>query len=140
MKANEILESCLYVDDLDAAKQFYESVLGLELYEHHTKRHLFWKCGHRMLLLFLANECNAPDSNLPPHGAHGAGHVAFAVPDHDIPRWRDHLERCGVAIEQTVDWPQGGHSLYFRDPAGNSLEVASPKIWGFEEQQSISPI
>ncbi len=138
MRANEILESCLYVDNLDAAKQFYEHVLGLELFEYRERRHLFWKCGHRMLLLFLANECNVPDSTLPQHGAHGAGHVAFAVPDHDIPQWKVHLQRCGVAIEQVVDWPQGGRSLYFRDPAGNSLEVASPKIWGLEEPLSIS--
>ncbi len=139
MKANEILESCLYVDDLDAAKRFYENVLGLELFEHHERRHLFWRCGHRMLLLFLANECNVPDSNLPRHGALGAGHLAFAVPDHEIPQWKNHLQLCGVAIEQVVDWPQGGRSLYFRDPAGNSLEVASPRIWGLDEQQSISP-
>jgi catechol 2,3-dioxygenase-like lactoylglutathione lyase family enzyme len=139
MRANEILESCLYVDNLDTAKQFYASVLGLELFEHHEKRHLFWRCGQRMLLLFLANECNVPDANLPRHGAHGPGHIAFAVPDDDIPQWKKHLQRCGVAIEQTVNWPQGGRSLYFRDPAGNSLEVASPKIWGIDEHRSICP-
>ncbi len=137
MKANEILESCLYVDNLDVAKQFYGDVLGLELYEYHETRHLFWKCGHRMLLLFLADESDAADSSLPRHGARGAGHVAFAVPDQDIPLWNSHLERCGVVVEQAVDWPQGGRSLYFRDPAGNSLEVVSPVIWGIDEQRAI---
>lgn len=139
MKANEILESCLYVNDLAEARQFYGDVLGLELFEQHETRHLFWKCGQRMLLLFLANACDTSESDVPRHGAHGAGHVAFAVPDEDIPRWRAHLEHCGVAIEQAVDWPQGGRSLYFRDPAGNSLEVASPKIWGFDERRTIVP-
>lgn len=139
MKANEILESCLYVDDIETAKTFYRDVLGLELFEHHETRHLFWKCGNRMLLLFLAAQSDTPNSEVPRHGAHGAGHVAFAVPDRDIPQWRIQLEQCGVAIEQAVDWPQGGRSLYFRDPAGNSLEVASPKIWGIDEQQAISP-
>ena len=138
MKANEILETCLYVDNLDLAKTFYGHVLGLDLYEQHAGRHLFWRCGHRMLLLFLADGTNVPDSNVPRHGALGAGHVAFAVPDHEIPLWKHHLERCGVAIEQTVEWPQGGRSLYFRDPAGNSLEVASPRIWGIEEHAAIS--
>ncbi len=139
MKANEILESCLYVDDLDAAQQFYERVLGLELFERHDKRHLFWRCGQRMLLLFLANACDVPDSSLPRHGTYGPGHIAFAVPDHQIPRWKDHLEHCGVAIEQIVDWPQGGRSLYFRDPAGNSLELASPRIWGLNERRTLAP-
>ncbi len=137
MKANEILESCLYVDDLETARQFYQDVLGLELFEHHPQRHLFWKCGHRMLLLFLADASSAADSDVPRHGARGPGHVAFAVPNADIPRWRAHLQAAGVPIEQAVDWPQGGRSLYFRDPAGNSLEVASPKIWGLDEQQSM---
>jgi catechol 2,3-dioxygenase-like lactoylglutathione lyase family enzyme len=91
-----------------------------------------------MLLLFLAQGSDVADSSLPRHGAHGAGHVAFAVPDGDIPQWRDHLAGCGVDIERSVDWPQGGRSLYFRDPAGNSLEVASPRIWGIREQAAIS--
>lgn len=138
MKANEILETCLYVHDLDAAIDFYRDVLGLELFEHHQARHLFWRCGNRMLLLFLATASDVPHSQVPRHGARGAGHVAFAVPDRDIPQWRTHLEKCGVSIEQIVAWPQGGHSLYFRDPSGNSLEVASPRIWGIEEAAAWS--
>jgi predicted enzyme related to lactoylglutathione lyase len=39
-----------------------------------------------------------------------------------------------VAIEKIVDWPGGGRSLYFRDPAGNSLELATPRIWGIGEE------
>lgn len=137
MKANEILETCLYVDNLAAAREFYRDVLGLELFEHQPGRHLFWRCGHRMLLLFLAEQCDVPDANLPRHGARGAGHVAFAVPDADIPHWQQHLTQHGVAIEQVVQWPQGGRSVYFRDPAGNSLEVASPRIWGLRETGTI---
>ena len=129
MKANEILESCLYVDDLDTARTFYRDVLGLDLFEHHERRHLFWRCGNRMLLLFLADAASARDSDVPRHGAHGAGHVAFAVPDEDIPLWKNHLQQCGVTIEQAVQWPQGGRSLYFRDPAGNSLEIVGGPIW-----------
>ena len=30
MRPEGILETCLYVDDLDAAEQFYATVLGLE--------------------------------------------------------------------------------------------------------------
>jgi hypothetical protein len=35
-----------------------------------------------------------------------------------------------VAIEADFEWPKGGRSIYFRDPAGNCLEFAEPKIWG----------
>ena len=46
-------------------------------------RHLFLRCGHRMVLLFNAEatavSAGGPKDS-PVHGAHGAGHLAFAVP------------------------------------------------------------
>ena len=39
------------------------------------------------------------------------------------------LEAKGVAIEADFEWPGGGRSIYFRDPAGNCLEFAEPRIW-----------
>jgi catechol 2,3-dioxygenase-like lactoylglutathione lyase family enzyme len=138
MKVNEILETCLYVDDLDEAEQFYREVLGLEFVSRRTGRHVFWRCGNRMLLLFDPSEVQGFGSETPHHGAQGIGHVAFAVSDDEIPAWESHLKKHGVEIERAVDWPQGGRSLYFRDPAGNSLELASPKIWGLDERQTLS--
>ena len=66
-------------------------------------------------------------------GATGPGHVAFAIPDAEIPEWRARLDAAGVAIESEVDWPRGGRSLYVRDPAGNCVELASPRLWGFAD-------
>ena len=43
--------------------------------------------------------------------------------------WRQRLEAKGVAIEADFEWPGGGRSIYFRDPAGNCLEFAEPRIW-----------
>jgi catechol 2,3-dioxygenase-like lactoylglutathione lyase family enzyme len=37
--------------------------------------------------------------------------------------WRERLAANGIAIEHEQDWPQGTHSIYFRDPAGNSVEL-----------------
>ncbi|GIW92857.1 MAG: bleomycin resistance protein [Pirellulaceae bacterium] len=128
MKIRGVLETCLYVDNLEAARDFYESVLGLEFHSEQPGRHCFFRCGNQMLLLFRP-EASHTGGELPPHGAVGPGHVAFAVPDEELDAWRDHLESQGVAIELSVGWPHGGRSLYFRDPAGNSLELASPQIW-----------
>ncbi len=139
MRVNEILETCLYVDDLDVAERFYGEVLGLEFVSRQENRHVFWKCGHRMLLLFDPREVREFASETPHHGCQGTGHVAFAVPDREMPAWKSHLEVHGVTIERSVSWPQGGQSLYFRDPAGNSLELASPQIWGLDEQRTIAP-
>ena len=133
MKITQVLETCLYVDDLQRAEQFYADVLGLEIESHQDGRHVFFHCGHQMLLLFNPLVCREPSDQFPSHGGFGPGHVAFAVQERQLQDWVNHLERHGVAIEKTIDWPRGGRSVYFRDPAGNSLELATPKIWGLDE-------
>jgi catechol 2,3-dioxygenase-like lactoylglutathione lyase family enzyme len=129
-----VLESCLYATDLDAAEQFYREVIGLKLHAHERGRHVFFRCGDGMVLIFNPEHTSAVtttvnDARLPLHGTRGAGHLAFAVEEADLATWRSHLEREGVAIESEIHWPQGGMSLYFRDPGGNSIELATPRIW-----------
>ena len=67
---------------------------------------------------------------MPAHGAVGPGHAAFAVDEAELPAWRARLRAHGVAVEAEIAWPRGGRSLYVRDPAGNSIELAPPRIWG----------
>ena len=133
MRVQQILETCLYVNDLDAAEAFYRVTLGLELESRQPGRHVFFHCGNSMLLLFEAEACRQIDSGIPPHGAHGPGHAAFAVPAKHVDQWRQHLIASNVAIEKEVSWPGGGRSIYFRDPSGNSLELATPSIWGLPD-------
>jgi len=129
MQPNGILETCIYVDDLDAAEAFYRDVLGLAFIGRQTPRHVFFRCGDRMLLIFDPAESSRPGSDVPNHGARGPLHIAFAVEECDRDKWQSRLQTHGVEIEESLDWPQGGWSLYFRDPAGNSLELATPRIW-----------
>jgi catechol 2,3-dioxygenase-like lactoylglutathione lyase family enzyme len=129
-----ILETSLYVDDLDQAAVFYQSALGLRLLERETDRHLFFKCGEQMFLLFNPAKTIA-ETDAAPHGARGPGHVAFAVPMSKMSQWKSYLEANGVEIEKDVTWPNGGRSIYFRDPANNCLELASPRIWGMHESK-----
>jgi catechol 2,3-dioxygenase-like lactoylglutathione lyase family enzyme len=139
MYIREVLETCLYALDLDAAEDFYRRVLGLEMITREAGRHVFFRCGKGVLLVFNPEETGEAGGDVPPHGAQGAGHVAFAVPSAELDAWRDHLERHGMEIEAEVTWPRGGRSLYFRDPAGNSLELATPKIWGIGEAAVLPP-
>ena len=138
MSGLRVLETSLYVDDLDAAELFYHEVLGLEVRGRQSGRHVFFRCGGGVLLVF-APEATAgatavvDGTPIPLHGADGPGHVAFAVPEPELAGWKDRLTQRGVAIEAEVRWPRGGSSVYFRDPAGNSLELASPAIWGLPE-------
>jgi catechol 2,3-dioxygenase-like lactoylglutathione lyase family enzyme len=90
-----------------------------------------------VLLLFQPDATTvppAPDARLPvpPHGARGEGHLCFSASAGEIDRWKVHLPARGIAIEADFEWPQGGRSIYFRDPSGNSLEFAEPRIWGIE--------
>lgn len=130
MQANAILETCLCVDDLATARAFYEHTLGLVYVTEVPEHHLFLRCGQQMFLLFIAAASSQQEGPIPPHGTHGAGHVCFAAKEEELDAWKAQLEAHGVTIESDYLWPQGGRSLYFRDPAGNCLEIATPKIWG----------
>ncbi|WP_442582940.1 VOC family protein [Mesorhizobium sp. ASY16-5R] len=135
MTPSAILESALYVTDLDAAEVFYRDVLGLSLISRVDGRHVFFHCGQGVLLLFNAEATKIPPSPnarlpVPPHGATGQGHLCFAATAQEIERWKTRLEAQGIAIEADFEWPNGGRSIYFRDPSGNSLEFAEPRIWG----------
>jgi catechol 2,3-dioxygenase-like lactoylglutathione lyase family enzyme len=140
MQPRAILESALYVTDLDAAETFYANVLGLEKIGAVANRHVFFKCGSGVLLLFNAEATRqppSPDARLPvpPHGTTGQGHLCFAATADEIEGWKKHLEAKNIAIEADFEWPpkpgqtRGGRSIYFRDPSGNSLEFTEPKIW-----------
>jgi catechol 2,3-dioxygenase-like lactoylglutathione lyase family enzyme len=131
-KVARVLETVLYTPDLDAAERFYRDLLGLELDSRKDRIFVFFKCGEGMLLLFDP-EAASRGRGVPAHGTRGPGHVCFAVPEAELDRWRARLEGAGVAIEQEMSWPRGGRSFYFRDPAGNSLELATPRIWGLPE-------
>jgi len=134
MRVRGILETCLYAERLDETAAFYESVLGVERHSGVEGRHVFFRCGDRMLLLFDPARTAQGGGEVPAHGASGPGHVAFAVPEAELPRWREHLRAKGVEIEAEVEWPRGGWSIYLRDPAGNSVELTSPRIWGIAEE------
>jgi catechol 2,3-dioxygenase-like lactoylglutathione lyase family enzyme len=135
----EILETCVYASDLDAAEHFYADVLGLTPYSRQEGRSVFFRLGDRMFLVFNPERTRIADAAVPTHGAEGAGHAAFAVPDALIDAWRSRLQLHGVAIEREVSWPRGGRSLYFRDPAGNSVEIVSPALWGIAEESLFRP-
>jgi catechol 2,3-dioxygenase-like lactoylglutathione lyase family enzyme len=132
----QILEAALYASDLDAAEAFYEKTLGLEKIARGGNRHVFFRCGPGVLLIFNPHETIHPYQEgqlpVPPHGATGQGHLCFRATSDEIDEWAARLTAAGVDIESEVEWPGGGRSIYFRDPAGNSLEFAEARIWGIE--------
>ena len=132
-KIRRVLETALYADDLEAAKAFYRDVLGLEFHSEIPGRNIFFRCGEGMLLIFRAEETKKPFGAIPSHGTDGAGHVCFSVDPATLEAWKERLVASGVAIESEYQWGTRGKSIYFRDPAGNSLELSHPAIWGLPD-------
>ena len=138
-----ILETCICSLDLDGAERFYTAVFGLEVISRLRGRHVFFRCGHGAFLVFNPKQTSTvittiAGTAIPLHGTEGPGHVAFAVKEADLDAWRARLAQVGVPIEAEIAWPEGGHSIYVRDPAGNSIELATPKLWGLPEISGIS--
>lgn len=128
-----ILETVLYVADLHRAATFYETVMDLPPLFSDDRMRTYDVGGRGTLLLFLTggtpDPVKTPFGTIPAHDAQGRQHVAFSVSRDRLDGWRDHLEAQGVRIESQVDWPRGGTSLYFRDPDGHLLELATPGLW-----------
>ena len=129
MKVTRIFETVIYAADLVAAERFYTEVLGLERYSGFGVAVSFL-LDRGVLLIFDPDQAILPNRGVPSHGLQGPGHLAFAAHPKDLDAWRDHLRAHGVEIEMEVNWEQGGTSIYFRDPAGNSIELAPPTLWG----------
>ena len=134
IRVARVLETCLYARNLVEAAAFYREILGLEPISSVPGRHVFFRCGDGVFLLFDPDRTELTGGDVPPHGARGPGHVAFAVPPEELSAWPARLAGHGVPVEADVSWPRGGRSLYVRDPAGNSVEFTTPGIWGLPER------
>lgn len=118
-----IAEAVLYVDNLPQAVDFYQTVLDLPLTISFDDAAFLQTGPDSTLILFDRAQLNARQSAIPSHGTTGPGHVALAVPRAEMEHWRERLTEHDVEIEHEQHWPQGTFSLYFRDPAGNSVEL-----------------
>ncbi|HEV3259786.1 MAG TPA: VOC family protein [Gemmataceae bacterium] len=130
MQIQGIIETAIYVHDLQATEAFYQDVLGLRVIGKEPGRHVFFQVGEASVLLAFLAEATLKGDQLPPHGATGPGHFALGIEADSLDAWRELLQGHGVTIEKEVEWPRGGKSLYFRDPAGNSVELVTPGVWG----------
>jgi catechol 2,3-dioxygenase-like lactoylglutathione lyase family enzyme len=130
LEIKAVVETAVYVEDLQAAEAFYGAILGLKVMGKEAGRHVFFQVGAASVLLAFMAEDTLKGDRLPAHGARGPGHFAMGIGAESIGAWRERLQRSGIAIEQEVEWPRGGRSLYFRDPAGNLVELITPGVWG----------
>lgn len=120
----------LIVGDLERSTAFYGTVLGLALVKREVNpddpdaRH-FWfgdAAGAPGTLISLLEYPALPEGQV---GRGSTHHVAFGVGSADEQvAWRDWLRSNGVDCTDVFD--RGGfRSIYFRDPDGHVLEVAT---------------
>lgn len=138
-KMMKLAEAALYVADLERARVFYREVLGLVETAVFDDAAFLQISEDATLILFQIDKLEARESVIPAHGARGRGHVALAIAPDEMAVWRERLQAHGVDIEHEQDWPLGTHSLYFRDPDDNSLELIDnthyPQLWGKYEKE-----
>ncbi|WP_448951537.1 VOC family protein [Labrys neptuniae] len=132
-KLDRILETAIYVEDLDRSAHFYETVLDLAPLLKMDRLYAYDVGGKNVLLVFKrgasSDDMTSAIGTIPGHDASGRIHLAFAVAAEDLAAWEARLTARGIAVEGRTHWPAGGDSVYFRDPDGHMLEVATPGLW-----------
>jgi catechol 2,3-dioxygenase-like lactoylglutathione lyase family enzyme len=108
-------------------------VLELTVLTHDARFRAYGVGGESVLLLFrrgaTLETVRMPGGTIPPHAGHGPLHLAFAIARDALAQWEERLREHGVPIEGRTEWSRGGHSIYFRDPDGHLLELATPGLW-----------
>lgn len=133
LRPTAIHETVLYAEPLEPAIEFYQRVFGFEPTTL-SDRGVSFRINPRSVLLIFQPQLAATETDglVPAHGATGPGHICFAVEKGMLGPWAERLSELGIAIEMERGWDTGARSIYFRDPAGNSVEIADGDIWAHE--------
>lgn len=129
MEVLRIKETCIYMRDLERAREFYHGVLGLPVIAYVEAKHLFLRAGESVLLLFNPDDSRVKKSP-PAHYGGGKQHFAFEVSGISYHEVKDELLKKGIQIIDEITWKSGKKSFYFHDPEGNVLEILPDKgVW-----------
>ena len=128
-----ILETALYVKDLQRAAAFYRNLFKFNTLLDTDRLIALDVAGQNVLLLFKEGATSEPFTTpggiIPGHAGSGPNHFAFSITAEEVDPWRQHLISAGIAIESEVKWPAGAHSIYFRDPDQHLIELITPGFW-----------
>jgi catechol 2,3-dioxygenase-like lactoylglutathione lyase family enzyme len=132
-KLKKVLETALYVDDMERSIHFYQNIMQLQPIHRIPRLCVFNVGGVNVLLIFergtTLQPYETPGGIIPSHNGSGPLHMAFAIQEEDLLTWKERLANHQVTILSQVKWPRGGTSLYFRDPDEHLIELATPGLW-----------
>ena len=136
---NGLVEAALFVEELPRACDFYEQVLGLGKVKASDTGCVFRVADQRYLLIISRKAAHTPNKTasgdvlppcaLPQQDGQGPGHIAFGIPKDEVDSWRQRLAKYNVDLLSEISWETGARSLYFRDPDGHMIELATAGIW-----------
>lgn len=132
-KLNAVLETALYVEDLERSVSFYQTIFEFEPISSSERLCALSISNQQVLLLFLKGASTVAKVTsggiIPPTDGDGQLHLAFAIAAGELEQWENWLVKKGIEIESKVKWTRGGTSIYFRDPDKHLLELATPGLW-----------
>lgn len=128
-----VLETSLYVDDLELSIHFYQEVMQFQKLVG-DERFCALRADQRQVVLLFKKGGSTQSvaiagGTIPSHDGSGQLHLAFAISDSELEPWERWLEQHQVIIESKVRWERGGQSIYFRDLDGHLLELVTPGCW-----------
>ncbi|MGN6277177.1 MAG: VOC family protein [Sphingomonas sp.] len=133
LRIDGLLETALYADDMARSVAFFRDVLGLAVMLD-SERLTAFDAGRQGVLLVFARGKSVEDmvserGVVPGHDGRGPLHMAFAIAEDSYEAWHARLTNAGVTMRGEMHWSRGGRSLYFEDPDGHVLELATPGLW-----------
>jgi catechol-2,3-dioxygenase len=135
MKIKKVVETCIYSSDLESMKNFYAGILGLPVIQEEQDKLIFLKAGKTMLLIFDPVRTKTNNGSLPAHGTPtppSSIHFAMEIEKQEYHASKQLLIDNNIVIEKEVNWNSDAKSIYFRDPAGNLVELITPGGWPVE--------
>ena len=132
-KLNALLETALYVENLERSVAFYKTIFEFETLSSSERLCALNVSNRQVLLLFLKGASTVATVTsggvIPPNDGDGQLHLAFSIAADELERWESWLAENGIEIESKVKWERGGTSIYFRDPDQHLLELVTPGLW-----------